>query len=258
MIMTATHTRRHRDARTRGRRILAWLAAGCLLLAAGPLLSQTQEALPSGSARVLDFKGDVLFRGPHNEVVAAQRGQTLLAGSSVHTGKGKVLMELQDGSQLLVRFNSHLVLKAPEAPGNDGHYLELVIGRILATIQKRLNAAPSFKMGTPSAVITVRGTRFRAEVSDVHRTMVEVYDGLVEVAGTPAGTAGVSVMVPPGYFTTVAPDQAPEAPQPSALLRSPDTAAKGADESRDKRSGLQKNKGQEDNGELEDNDSLDK
>ena len=54
-------------------------------------------------------------------------------------------------------------------------------GKILAQVQKRFGNAPSFRMGTPTAVITVRGTRFEVEVNKKNKTVVDVYEGVVAV-----------------------------------------------------------------------------
>jgi len=113
--------------------------------------------------------------------VTVQRGTQLAPESKIDATRGSVLLDLEDGSQVLVKANSHVVLKAPEQ--GKGYWLELLLGKINAKIQKRLGNAPSFRMGTPTAVITVRGTRFSVEVSKKQKTSVEVYEGLVEVGG---------------------------------------------------------------------------
>src|SRR5207302_272355 len=64
-----------------------------------------------------------------------------------------------------------------------GFSLELLIGKVVNKIEKRLGSTPSFRMGTPTAVITVRGTRFSVEVTKKQRTEVEVFEDLVEVEG---------------------------------------------------------------------------
>jgi ferric-dicitrate binding protein FerR (iron transport regulator) len=84
-----------------------------------------------------------------------------------------------------------------------------LMGKINAKVQKRLGNAPSFRMGTPTAVITVRGTRFAVDVDKKERTHVEVYEGLVEVAGF---LHGAPVMVRPGYSTGVEQNRDPEQP----------------------------------------------
>jgi len=64
-------------------------------------------------------------------------------------------------------------------------------------------------MGTPTAVITVRGTRFSVEVGKKQKTSVEVFEGLVEVGGFGQGPP---VMLRPGFSTGVEQDRNPEPP----------------------------------------------
>ena len=125
----------------------------------------------------------------------------------IDTKKGSLLLDLQDGSQVLVKPNSHVLLKSPNE--GKGYWLELLIGKINAKVQKRLGNAPSFRMGTPTAVITVRGTRFGVDVDKKQRTHVEVYEGLVEVAGL---FHGAPVMLRPGFSTGVEQNRDPEQP----------------------------------------------
>lgn len=169
------------------------------------------SVLPVGSATVADYKGEVTLHVPDGTTIAADRGMTLAAQSVIDTGKGSALLNLQDGSQILVKPHSHVVLKAPDqAPGD---WLELTIGKVLAKIKKRTSNAPSFRMGTPTAVITVRGTRFEVEVDKKQRTRVEVYEGMVEVTGMGAGMG--AVMLRPGFLTHVQANRDPERPRES-------------------------------------------
>ena len=186
---------------------------GMMIAACLPLLAQTapleQTALPIGSAVVSEVKGDVVFTSPQGTPVAAQRGLTLTAASRIETAKGTVLLELQDGSQVLIKGHSNVVLEAPNE--GKGYSLELFLGKIIVKVQKRLGGAPSFRMGTPSAVITVRGTRFVVEVNKKHKTYVDVYEGLVDVAGVLEGSP--HVLIRPGFYTGVDVERAPEGPR---------------------------------------------
>jgi hypothetical protein len=101
------------------------------------------------------------------------------------------------------------VLKSVET--GDGFSLRMFIGEIVAQIKKRLGETAPFRMGTPSAVITVRGTRFSVEVNKKGRTTVQVYEGIVEVEGL--GEKPRAVLVRPGYQTQVEPGGQPQLPQ---------------------------------------------
>jgi hypothetical protein len=190
-----------------------------LLFAVLPLLLLTMAAaqqtppqptsLAVGSAILDHIKGEVVLHAADGSALSSQTGQVLLPGSMVETAKGTALLHLQDGSQVLVKAHSRVVLKAPAA--SKGHFFDLLLGKVFATIQKRLGSTPSFRMGTPSAVITVRGTRFEVEVTHKGMTRVTVYEGVVEVIGL-TGMGG-PVMLQPRFFTEIQPQHAPEAPR---------------------------------------------
>ncbi len=179
-----------------------------LLLCGAIAQTPAPTALSVGSATIAELKGGVSFHSAQGDAVAAQRGTVLAPESKIDTTKGSVLLDLQDGSQVLVKSNSHVVLKAPNQ--DKGYWLELLLGKINAKIQKRLGNTPSFRMGTPTAVITVRGTRFSVEVNKKRKTSVEVYEGMVEVGGYGQGPP---VMLRPGFSTGVQQDRNPELPR---------------------------------------------
>lgn len=180
------------------------------LLAGASGQNPEPTALPVGSATVAELKGAVEFHSPQGDALTAQPGTVLAAESKIDTAKGSVLLDLQDGSQVLVKANSHVVLKTPTQ--DKGYWLELLLGRINAKIQKRLGNAPSFRMGTPTAVITVRGTQFSVDVSKKQKTSVSVYEGLVEVAGIRMGVMGAPILLKPGFGTGVDMNRDPEQP----------------------------------------------
>jgi hypothetical protein len=136
---------------------------------------------------------------------------TLLPDSTIETAKGSAVLNLEDGSQVLIKSNSRVVLKSPEA--TNGFYLQQWLGKIIVKAQKRLGNTPSFRMGTPTAVISVRGTRFEVEVKNKSRTNVSVYEGLVEVRGV----SGQPVLLGPGFSTSVQENYPPEPPAKAEL-----------------------------------------
>ncbi len=98
----------------------------------------------------------------------------------------------------------------------DRGYFQLLLGRIRAVINKRTGGAPPFELGTPSAVIAVRGTQFEVEVDQRLETEVDVIEGLVEVIGRQSGK---SVLVAPGSSTRVGMNTPPETPRPTVEMR---------------------------------------
>jgi len=186
-----------------------------------PAWGQTQPLqtsnLPVGSATVTELNGKVTLRSPQGESISPTRGITLLPESSIETTKGSAVLVLEDGSQILIKQNSRVVLKSHEA--STGFYLQQWLGKIIVKAQKRLGNTPSFRMGTPTAVISVRGTRFEVEVRNKNRTNVSVYEGLVEVRGA----RGQPVLLGPGFSTSV---QENYPPDPPAKLDLPEGGAR--------------------------------
>jgi FecR protein len=187
--------------------VLLTLALLCLATDQNPQPQPT--SLPIGSAAVADFKGDVSLRSPTGEVLTPRRGLILEAESIIEIGKGSLLLNMRDGSEVLIKSQSRVVLKSPAAEG--GFYLRFLLGKLVAKIQKRLGEEPSFRIGTPSAVITVRGTRFQVEVNRKNHTYVEVFEGIVAVQGLVPNSP--PVFLRPGFSTQVEPDRRPEPPR---------------------------------------------
>ena len=200
------------------------MSALLLVALAGQPQQRAQEdaaPLALGSAVIADLKGEVALHTPDGSALVAQKGQTLAADTTIETKTGSVLLNLADGSQVLIKPHTRTQLQAPEKA--KGNFLQLFLGNVVAKVQKRLGIEPSFRMGTPTAVITVRGTHFSVEVTKKNKTIIEVFDGLVEV--TALAAPGHPVMIRPGFSTQVGIDGAPDNPR---SLQAPG-AAEGSD-----------------------------
>ncbi len=183
-----------------------------VLLAATANAQQQSEAqpAPSGVAQVLDFKGSVTAQVPLGVALPVRRGQILVAGTIILTAKNSsVVILLLDGSQVLVKENSRLQLQQPDEL-HGWSYLQMAIGELIAKVKKRFAETPPFRMGTPSAVITVRGTQFEVQVNKKGDTEISVHEGIVEVTGIPP--IGGLVNVEAGFGTRVQFGHQPEAP----------------------------------------------
>ncbi len=192
------------------KQVVLWVT---LCLAAANVAAMQNAApaatAPIAGATVADLKGKVRVELPGQAESAPSRGQVLPAETTVTTGKGRILLRLEDGSEILVNSNARLVLKQPSA--TNWQRLQLLLGKIKAEIQKRVGGSPPFQIGTPSAVISVRGTRFYVEV-DKHRvTRVTVEEGEVEVENVKG--IGKPVRIKAGSSTRVGEDSAPETPK---------------------------------------------
>jgi hypothetical protein len=185
----------------------------------GPALAQEANPVPVtapfAGATISDWKGKIHLNLPGQPQSAPIIGETLPPGTILETGGGKLLLQLTDGSQVLIRAHTRLTVLQP-SPTDPG-YFQLLLGRIRAMITKHTGGAPPFELGTPSAVIAVRGTQFEVEVNRQQETEVDVSQGVVEVTGRYSHT---SVLVRAGSSTRVGIDSVPEDPRPTAEMHS--------------------------------------
>ena len=137
----------------------------------------------------------LLVRDAGWETVTATEAQTLTFadGSTV---------ELAPGARVMV----------PEGGAEDGRAARLLAGRALFRVV-RDEAAP-FEVTTPNAEVTVLGTTFAVEATDV-RTEVVLASGAVALA--PRATPAAAVRLAPGERSEVLALDAPSAPQRTDL-----------------------------------------
>jgi hypothetical protein len=170
---------------------------------------------PYAGATISDFKGKVGIQLPAQAFTAPVRGEVLPPDTTVNTEDGRLLLKLSDGSDVLVRPHTKLLLKQPETSG--WKYFQVLIGRVRTQIQKRLGGSPAFQIGTPSAVISVRGTKFDVEVDRRGFTQVDVDEGVVELEAVTG--RGEAVMITAGFSSRVGMETGPETPRPTQELR---------------------------------------
>ncbi len=196
----------------------------CLLffwIAASVAAAQEQQpsSIPAtaaiAGASIAEWKGNIRLSLPGQLPSNPLRGEKLPPGTILDTGSGTLLLRLSDGSEVIIRAHTRLQVQQPSL--TDPSYFQLLLGRIRALINKRTGGAVPFELGTPSAVIAVRGTQFDVEVNPRNVTEVDVLDGLVEVYGRNA--TGRSVLLEPGFSTRVGMDSGPEQPEPTNEMR---------------------------------------
>jgi hypothetical protein len=192
-----------------------WLCAGAL----SPSNAQNSvppSGAPFANATVADFKGKVQLQLPGQALSAPTRGELLPPESVISTENGRILLRLEDGGEVLVFPHTRLVLKQPSTAS--WQRLQLLLGRIKAEVQKRIGGSPPFQIGTPSAVISVRGTRFYVEVDKQKVTEVDVEDGVVQLES--AKGIGAPILIKAGFSGRVKnEDSAPDPPQPTEQLK---------------------------------------
>jgi len=180
---------------------------------------EQQPRMPAAAAiagaTIAEWRGNVRLSLPDQSPSNPLRGEQLPPGTILDTGNGRLLLRLSDGSEVMLR--AHTRLRVQEPSLTDPSYFQLLLGRIRALIYKRTGGTVPFELGTPSAVIAVRGTQFEVEVNAHNVTEVDVVDGLVEVYGRNA--TGGSVLLEPGFSTRVGMDSGPEPPEPTNEMR---------------------------------------
>jgi hypothetical protein len=194
--------------------VFCWISAGTTAAQEQQPSSAPATAAIAG-ARIADWKGNIRLSLPGQSPSNPLRGEQLPPGTILDTGSGRLLLRLSDGSEVMVRAHTRLQVQQPSL--TDPRYFQLLLGRIRALINKRTGGAVPFELGTPSAVIAVRGTQFEVEVNSRNVTEVDVAEGLVEVYGRNA--AGGSVLLEPGFSTRVGLDSGPEQPEPTNEMR---------------------------------------
>jgi hypothetical protein len=203
--------------------VFFWAAVG-LATAQDQQPNAAPASAPFAGATISQWKGNIHLNLPGQPSSTPILGEMLPPGTVLDTGGGRLLLQLADGSQVLIRAHTRLMVQQP-TPTERG-YFELLLGRIRATINKRTGGAPPFELGTPSAVIAVRGTQFEVEINQHQETEVDVIEGVVEVISKHTGT---SVLVGPGSSTRVGINTPPETPRPTAEMR-PNAANFGQDQ----------------------------
>ena len=190
------------------------LALYCACAAAQQAPAAAASA-PYAGDTISDFKGKVSIQLPAQAFAAPVRGEVLPPDTTVNTDEGRLLLKLSDGSDVLVRPHTKLLLKQPEAGG--WKYFQLMLGRVRTQIQKRMGGSPAFQIGTPSAVISVRGTKFDVEVDRRGFTEVDVDEGVVELEAVTG--RGEAVLITAGFSSRVGMETGPEVPRPTQDLR---------------------------------------
>ncbi len=162
-----------------------WITAG-MAAAQEQQSGSTPATAAIAGATIAEWRGNVRLSLPGQLPSNPLRGEQLPAGTILDTGGGKLLLHLSDGSEVIVRAHTRLQVQQPSLA--DPSYFQLLLGRIRALVNKRTGGAVPFELGTPSAVIAVRGTQFDVEVNSRNVTEVDVVDGLVEVYGRHGGS----------------------------------------------------------------------
>src|SRR5580658_10855256 len=157
-------------------------------------------------ARVASVSGRVSLSGGNGaSAVALAPGNELTPGVRVDTrGGGRIVIELTDGSMIVVKPESVIVIKDFRAAVSLRELFEIVLGSVRVKINHFGGRPNPYRINSPTASIAVRGTDFNITVDSRGDTQVMVYEGAVEVTSLldPAQSvvieAGRGVLLVPG------------------------------------------------------------
>ncbi|MFZ1852985.1 MAG: FecR domain-containing protein [Nitrosomonas sp.] len=146
------------------------------------------KQLGQAYAEVIQARGAVTLHRKGQADTSLQSAMQLLVGDEIQTGEDAFLtLKFADDTQLNVQPNSYLRLHDMRILGDYGlidTMIDLQKGRIESSVPKNPENGTRFRIRTPSAISSVRGTDFRVGVVEVESASTsEVLTGAVEVAG---------------------------------------------------------------------------
>ncbi|MEQ1582782.1 MAG: FecR domain-containing protein [Candidatus Nitrotoga sp.] len=155
------------------------------------------------------------------------RPQNFIAGARLEVGDiietsadASASMRFVDGSRLLLTQNTQVTLEEMILFGKTGMantVIELNRGSLDTRVAKQQKPSARYEIKSRALNLAVRGTDFRAHVSDTdHISRSEVLEGAIQASGT----RGDTVTVLAGFGTLAAPGESPRVPQ--ALSLAPD------------------------------------
>lgn len=159
------------------------------------------------SARVASVYGMAAVLRQNQGRMPIEQGMQLLTGDEIHSGNDAfVTVEFADNSHMRVQENTQLRFDNMRIFGDHGlteTLIDLQQGRTESAVPEKSGKATRFRIKTPSAISSVRGTDFRVGVIEAQPgTSSEVLAGSVEVAGEKR-----NVKVPADYGTMTVPGQ---------------------------------------------------
>jgi len=183
---------------SRHNRWLRWLCAVAALV----VLAEASAQVQPNAARILTAQGRVSVVR-HGESWAVFAGNSIRVGEVIETGvDGYAELQVADGSTFEVFPSSRVLFRSN--PGNLRELVEVFLGKIKVTIQHFGGRPNPYRVHSPTAVISVRGTVFEVGVENDAVTSVSVLEGLVTVAHRLL--PGKEVPLAPGQYLQVFPN----------------------------------------------------
>jgi len=179
--------------------LLVGLALTCMAHAARAQVTPVE-------ARIASISGSVFLSNGLQTPIPAKRGDVLNPGEEIDTrGGGHATIELTDGSLVVVRPGSRIVLKDFRNAHSLRELFDILLGQVRVKINHFGGKPNPYRVNSPTASIAVRGTEFSIAVNGVGDTEVIVYEGLVEV--TSRSNPHDKVLLHPGQAVIVRPNQ---------------------------------------------------
>lgn len=175
----------------------------CATVLAGVTFSRAQNAV---EARVSGVSGAAIRLSATRLSKALASGDLISPGDEIDTrGGGQVVIELTDGSAVIVRPGSRVVMRDYRSASNLRELFEITVGKVRVKINHYQGRPNPYRVNSPTASIAVRGTEFAVAVEARGDTQVVVYEGLVEVASRTVPQR--RALVQPGRGVIVRPNQ---------------------------------------------------
>ena len=134
-------------------------------------------------ARVTSVSGGAIISGNGRGNLILTRGTVLAPGDEINTaGGGRVVIDLSDGSQIVVLPGSRVVFGDYRNAATLRELVQITLGRIRVKINHFQGKPNPYRIKSPTASIAVRGTEFLVTVAPLGETRVIVLDGSVDVA----------------------------------------------------------------------------
>jgi hypothetical protein len=155
------------------------VAISLALLSAVPSHAQSTSVV----ARVSSVSGQAVLLSPGLSPLVLTAGYILNPGDRIDTrGGGRVVIDLSDGSMVVVSPESVVTLKDYRAASSLRELFGITLGMVRVKINHFAGKPNPYRMNSPTASIAVRGTEFSIEVDAEGATQVVVFEGAVEVA----------------------------------------------------------------------------
>jgi hypothetical protein len=133
-------------------------------------------------ARASGVTGQAVLLTPGLAPLVLTTGYILNPGDRIDTrGGGRVVIDLSDGSIVVVAPESIVTLKDYRAAASLRELFDIALGMVRVRINHFGGKPNPYRMNSPTASIAVRGTEFSIEVDAEGTTQVVVFEGAVEV-----------------------------------------------------------------------------